>query len=315
MKSLPELLVERRQEVLDYSNPNLWLHFPPALSSAPQDSPPADVFFVCGTLQEQGTSPWLDIGPHQALLSEFPYRAQASAFAQAGRIFQPQYRQATIETFLRSDSDITQAMAVPVADIHQAFLHYLSHYNQGRPFLLVGNSQGSIVLLNLMQEVLADPAKRAHFIAAYLIGYSVTPADLVHSGMKLAAAPDDLGVIITYNTLAKGATQARTLLPHALCVNPLNWVNTSEYAPRSLHLGAVSFDENGKHVTPNYTDAWIDPQLGALIIGEAQPERPLGFFPPGDLHSHNISYFYNNLAQNAELRVQAGIKKWGQAPI
>ena len=61
-------------------------------------------------------------------------------------------------------------------DVRSAFFYYLQHWNQGRPFILAGHSQGSQHLVRLIQEletlhetsVLLD-----RLVAAYLIGCAV----------------------------------------------------------------------------------------------------------------------------------------------
>jgi uncharacterized protein YneF (UPF0154 family) len=51
----------------------------------------------------------------------------------------------------------------------------LNNYNNGRPFILAGHSQGSNILLYLLSEYMKDnPKVYDRMIAAYVIGYSVT---------------------------------------------------------------------------------------------------------------------------------------------
>lgn len=310
----------------DYASDQAWA-FVPEHPDRPEKA--VDVFFAPGTLLSGAGAEYYDPAePAQRALARRPRLTQASAFAAAGNIFQPHCRQVSMDMNLLPRSELEAAYAVPCTDMHNAFRHYLARWNRGRPFMLVGHSQGAILLLELMKSVLTDPDIQARLVAAYLIGYSVTPADLAaHPGMRLASGPDDTGVIVTYNTLAKGATRALTLLPGALCVNPLNWVHTPDYAPAGLHLGMVEFDDEGKVVReiPRFTDAWIDPVLGALVVGvcdltapelsdgggtcTATPGGPGDYFPPGDLHRRNISFFYRNLEENARRRADAWLRR------
>lgn len=314
-----------------YASPDAWA-FVPEHPEAP--AKPVDVFFAPGTLLSGIGPVYFDPAhPEQRLLARRPRLTQASAFASgpaSGNIFQPHCRQVSMEMNMLPRAELEAAYEVPCADMRAAFTHYLEHWNHGRPFVLAGHSQGAILLLELMKSALADPAVYSRLVAAYLIGYSVTRKDLAaHPGMRLAAGPDDTGVIVTYNTLAKGATRGLTLLPGALCVNPLNWVSTPDYAPADLHLGMVEFDDTGVFVReePRFTDAWIDPDLGALMVGVCEERRSafLGgasaqtcspaagqtggdYFPPGDLHRHNISFFYRNLQENVQRRASAWLR-------
>lgn len=306
----------------DYASDMAWA-FTPEHPDHPEKA--VDVFFAPGTLLSGAGLIYFDpADPDHRALARRPRLTQASAFAAAGNIFQPHCRQVSMEMNLLPAPELMKAYAVPCADIQAAFHHYLERWNQGRPFILAGHSQGAIVLLELMKNTLADPELCSRLVAAYIIGYSVTAADLAaHPGMRLASGPDDTGVIVTYNTLAKGGTRGLTLLPGALCVNPLNWVNTPDYAPAGLHLGMVEFDDEGRFVreVPRFTDAWIDPALGALVVGVCDltaPEltdggvcsaAPGDYFPPGDLHRRNISFFYRNLEENARRRAHAWLQK------
>lgn len=312
--------------VPDYASERAWA-FVPEHPERPEKA--VDVIFAPGTLLSGAGAGYYDpADPGHCALARRPRLTQASAFAAAGNIFQPHCRQVSMAMNLLPAPELMEAYAVPCADIQSAFRHYLARWNQGRPFILAGHSQGAILLLELMKSALADPDVCARLAAAYLIGYSVTPADLAaHPGMKLATGPDDTGVIVTYNTLAKGASRALTLLPGALCVNPLNWVNTPDYAPAGLHLGMVEFDDEGRFVREisRFTDAWIDPALGALVVGvcdlaapelsdgggrcSATPGGPGDYFPPGDLHRRNISFFYRNLEENARRRASAWLRR------
>lgn len=320
-----------------YASPESWA-FVPDGPEAP--AKPVDVFFAPGTLLSGEGPMYFDpANPQHRLLARRPRLTQASAFSSSpatGNIFQPHCRQVSMEMNVLPRPELEAAYELPCADMRAAFAYYLEHWNHGRPFILAGHSQGSVLLLDLMKSALTDPAVCDRLVAAYLIGFTVTREDLAaHPGMKLAEGPDDTGVIVTYNTLAKGAAKGLTLLPGALCVNPLNWVNTPDYAPAGLHLGMVEFDDAGVLVReePRFTDAWIDPALGALMVGVCEENRSafLGgasaatcaanagnaknkadakgdYFPPGDLHRHNISFFYRNLQENTQRRAEAWLR-------
>jgi len=59
----------------------------------------------------------------------------------------------------------------------------LEHLNkdasgQARPFILAGHSQGSNLLLMLLERRFGDAALREQLVAAYVIGWSVTAEDM-----------------------------------------------------------------------------------------------------------------------------------------
>ena len=70
-----------------------------------------------------------------------PY--QASAWADAGRLFVPFYRQnhyrAFFEPYRKQGGNA--AIALAYADVKAAFDHYMAYENNGRPIILAGHSQ------------------------------------------------------------------------------------------------------------------------------------------------------------------------------
>jgi len=279
----------------------------------PLENPLADVFFIHGTVLEGEGKRYLDpANPKHRNLPHYPRIAHASCFEKSARVFQPHYRQVSLEVHFDDWDVTTQAYKIPREDIIAAYNAYMANWNKGRPLIIAGNSQGSILVLELLKYLHKNKKNTDNLIAAYIIGYTVTPQDLIECGLPLAQSFDDTKCIITYNALAQGAKQALTLFPNALCTNPLNWRTDSEYADKSLHLGRVDIHVDGKiEETPHFTDAWIDTDSGGLIIGaytlETTPPRP--HFPKGDLHTYNYPLFYRNIENNALERVKAYYKK------
>ena len=130
---------------------------------------------------------------------------QASAFAAAGNIYAPYYRQADASYALglpTVDAVYNVVSGIPQADVTAAFDYYIRHYNHGRPFILASHSQGSAVVALLLENYMRDnPLVYARMVAAYAIGWSFT-RDYFNKNphLKFALGPDDTGVIISYNT-------------------------------------------------------------------------------------------------------------------
>jgi hypothetical protein len=97
---------------------------------------------------------------------------------------------------------------VAYADVLDAFRYYLATWNQGRPFVLLGHSQGTHHLIRLIQEELDDsPALRGLLISALLIGptgrLQVPPGELVggtFANIGLCAAATDTGCVVSYDS-------------------------------------------------------------------------------------------------------------------
>ncbi|WFS62987.1 DUF3089 domain-containing protein [Pseudodesulfovibrio thermohalotolerans] len=294
----------------DYAQPASWA----ALPERPNKN--VDVFYVYPTIYFEKSPKNMDVfdeklrSAAQGLLN-----AQAGAYSSSANLFAPYYRQVTFAC-LDPEQDMTQNryFRIGADDVHRAFDYYLNHLNDGRPFILAAHSQGSVVLLDLLFSRFKNPALRKKLVAAYVIGYSVTREDLArHTWIKPAQGADDIGVVVSWNTQAPGATGSPVLLPGALCINPLNWRTDDTPADRSLNLGAVFFDDaKGEvlRIVPQYTGARIDLATGALVA--SPPDTFVtGHFPPGVLHKYDYAFWYRNIQRNVNERIDAWFKHYG----
>lgn len=285
----------------DYQESSAWV----AQASTPDK--PIDVFYVYPTIYSADAPPNMNV-QDEALRStaENLMTTQAGVYSNEANLFAPFYRQMSMAR-LNPDEDMFQNeyFKLGYSDVSRAFTYYLEHLNQGRPFILAGHSQGSMALISLMQESFEDPELQERFVAAYLIGYSITPDILAAAPwMRTATGADDTGVIISYNTQAPGATGSPVLLPGAFCINPLNWTTDGTPAGKELNLGAVFF-KDGQSVIEreisHYAGATIDPDSGALDT-VVPDELDVGGFPPGIYHRFDYELWYRNLEANVTTR-------------
>ena len=87
-----------------------------------------------------------------------------------------------------------------------ALKYYLKHYNPGggRPYVIIGQGQGAVVLYEAMKEV-ADVTPAKGFAAAYFQGLPGVTAETIHQdfhfhGIVPASGRYDFGVIVLFNT-------------------------------------------------------------------------------------------------------------------
>jgi len=194
-------------------------------------------------------------------------------------------------------------------DVAVAFDYYLENLNQGRPFILASHSQGSLVMIDLIRHKLSDPELQKKLVAAYLIGYSVMPDDFKkYPWMRPAKSADDTGVVISYNTQTPGATGSPVLMNGAFCINPLNWRTDGTPAGKELNRGAVFFEDfTGTLIkeVPHYAGARVNTGTGALeTVPPDYDELELGYFPEGVLHKFDYTFWYRNLQENVEQRIE-----------
>jgi len=301
----------------DYAKASSWVAKPEKIDY------PVDVFYVHPTIYSAKSPDNMDIATPE--LREFAQGltvAQAGVYSDSANLFAPFYRQqsgAVQDEFTANhgtDMFSDPSFQLGAGDVERAFDYYLEHFNQGRPFILAGHSQGTMTLINLMRKRFQDPELQKRLVAAYLIGYSVTRDDLKqHPWMKPAQGADDTGVIITYNTEGPGSTGSPVYLPGAIAINPVNWKTDDTPAPRTQHAGAKFFnDAKGTLIeeVDHFAVARVDPDKGVLLIEDIQtPESPeidltsFGRYPEGVYHKYDYAFWFNNLKENVKQRIAA----------
>jgi hypothetical protein len=166
----------------------------------PAADPPLDCFYVYPTvnLSAEGVAGFDgEYGIERGIT-----RTQAARFSSVCRVFAPLYRQATFGMGPDVDAEAIRAQAY--ADVNEAFQHYLANDNDGRPFVLMGHSQGSGIGTRLLQDHVDDNDElRAQLVSALLIGTVITApegADVGGDFQNLPAcrADEQTGCIVTY---------------------------------------------------------------------------------------------------------------------
>src|SRR4051812_39693071 len=167
----PALAQQAAPAAVDYADPASWLCRPDlasdACSSSDQDATvvaadgstrreafradpkaPIDCFYVYPTVS-------LDPGANARIAATRQeigvVNQQFARFGAVCRRFAPLYRQVTL-TALRAGlagHPVAIDRDVPYADVKSAWDYYLAHFNHGRGVVLIGHSQGSLVLAEL----------------------------------------------------------------------------------------------------------------------------------------------------------------------
>ena len=281
----------------DYKDPYNWLSLP----SVQKD---VDVFYVYPTVSDNATGRMDITSDAERALAQGIFDAQASVYESHANVFAPYYRQMTTqvkmtESGLATDTPEFKQGAV---DVQDAFEYYITNLNEGRPFIIAGHSQGTMALIELIKNRFGDDEElRSRMVAAYLIGYTVTDADLAAANLIAAERADDTGVVVTYNTQSPTSAGGPMLMAGAHCINPLNWQTDDTYAPASDNLGARFYnDSTGEFLreVDNYCDAQINLTSGALTttIPEGE-ELDIGPYTEGVYHRYYYAFWYRNLEQ------------------
>ena len=210
----------------DYSQNNMWF------TILDNDQSGVDVFYIPSTWEfdwftkDSVVCHYADITNQQHLDNmSIEMRKVADYMADGNRLYSPFYRHITLDTWATLNEDTIQARynKVPFNDVQQAFNYFLNNFNQQRPFILAGFSQGGKSVVELM-KIMPDEAKN-RMVAAYVLGYKVT-ADDIAAAPWIRAAKDsiDTGVTICYNSVSDVKyTKDILCKDNVMCINPVNW--------------------------------------------------------------------------------------------
>lgn len=264
----------------DYAKAENW-------ETLPNASQGVDVFFVYPTTYTAKNSP---LGPvwtpewNQSLAQAYDdsgiksqVTSKTGVFSKAGtNLYVPYFQQASgldvLNALLFSSAPqnadaANAALQVAYRDVSNAFDYYMAHFNKDvngtpRPLILAGHSQGSNLLLMLLEDKFSDPSLRKLLVAAYVIGWSITsddlnsyPASLGQVGICGYPGTRQTGCIVTYNTqayagdwtMAPGTPKLGIVQKNAYSVNPLTWVASgpgeieSPGGSASANMGAVFY--------------------------------------------------------------------------
>lgn len=275
----------------------------------------ADVFFVCPTVyggDEGAENMPLD---DEAAKADFlgATNMEKGIYADDCRFFAPYYRQASLYVYGLPEEERMASLDAAYEDVQAAFSYYLEHYNEGRPIILAGFSQGGDLSLRLLRDYFDDTDLQDQLVACYAIGWRVTEDELAeHPHMQFAQGEADTGVIVSFNSEAPDVTDSLVIPAgtKTLAINPLNWRTDSTPADRSENLGACFTDYEGKitEEIPHLTGAYIDAERGALKVPDVSPaEYPAGLsiFSDGIYHLYDYQFFYRNLEENVGTRLAA----------
>lgn len=237
----------------DYSDPKTWLCRPGRQDACAADqtttivgadgtlnreewkanpNAPIDCFYVYPTVSvDPGGNSDMTAGPEEngvVLL-------QLARFASQCKVYAPLYRQATL-TYLRSAATanpIPVDFALIYNDVREAWHSYLERDNNGRGVVLIGHSQGSGLLIQLIRDEIDGKALQSRIVSAIVPGANLAVPKGKDVGgafqsMRLCHAAADTGCVIAYvsfrSTIPPPANsrfgRVRDVDMQAACVNP-----------------------------------------------------------------------------------------------
>lgn len=217
-------------------------------------------------------------------------------FGSATNFYSPYYRQITLESWMEGEGVIAERFPRAMADVKQAFTHYLEQENNGRPFFLAGFSQGAKCVVELLKTLKPEVAER--LVAAYVIGYRVTETDTATCRNIIPArSADDTGVTVCYNSVESAASICPVLSPSVCCINPVSWTCDT--------VAATTWDS---------VSVRVDPVNEVLLVKGLDSDRyylpSLGnLFKKGNYHLLELELYKESLKANVALRQEKFLER------
>jgi hypothetical protein len=174
--------------------------------------------------------------------------AQAARFSTVCRVWAPMYHQFTLfalKSLVAKGLDATAFVTLETAyqSLESGFEDYLAHYNDGRPIVFIGHSQGASMLVALLGQLVDNnPALRSRLVLAIILGGNVVvPNGAVEGGsfshIPVCTSMGEAGCVIAYSSFpgeppatslfgrpGQGVSllsaQTATSGVHVVCVNP-----------------------------------------------------------------------------------------------
>jgi len=271
----------------------------------------ADVFFIYPTIYDNDAdsaswNAWLNDEKVNTETDNTSILLQASVFNGSSRVFAPRYRQANMEVFYKMGTPrATEAFDLAYSDVKTAFQYYLKNENKGRPIIIAGHSQGALHAIRLLQEFFDGTPLQKQLVCAYIPGYPIKNGDF--KTIPASEKPEQTGCFAAWRSYIKGEMPKRVEPEkgNSICVNPLTWDTSTEWASPALHKGIMLDFES---IVPNTLSAGIEPNSKILWV-DIPPPVLEKLEHKKDLHIYDINLFWMNIRENVKLRIDAWLKE------
>jgi len=299
----------------DYSDAFYWAALPEVKDSADhipsntalvitdgQQNALVDVFYLYPTqfFSRKAWNASLSDAKLNAAVDSRPVMHQASVFNGSCKIYAPRYRQATFNAYFSLDNpDAMKAFEIAYADVRAAFEYYLEHYNQGRPIIIAGHSQGTTHAKWLLRDYFDGKPLMEKLVAAYLPGMPVYTYDFTQIAPCDSAG--QTGCYLSWRSYLEGSEQKERSMAadrsEIVVHNPLLFSRSTLQAGTELNAGGLGRD--GETIFPNVCNA----QIHEDIVWVSRPDIPGKYFIPKNLHPADYNLFWLNVRNNIAQQV------------
>ena len=254
--------------------------------------PPIDCFYVYPTVSGQpGTNANKDKDDELSAIARY----QAARFSQQCRVFAPVYRQLTLASIYTGSAEQRAAGAkLAYGDVREAWREYLERDNGGRGVVLIGHSQGTRMLRQLVREEIdPKPEVRSRLVSALLLGGNVLVRKGMRAGGDFANVPactaaTQTGCVVAYSAFNEAPpANARFGRPPATDTSGAGFPAGPDY--EVLCTNPASLAANAPTPLTTYLRSEPFPgTIGAALIvmyGGPPPSAPTPWLQPADRYT------------------------------
>ncbi len=297
--------IENGTDAPDYSQAENWAY------NGIGENKDADVFLICPTVDMNDE--WNMSLDDETTKASFlgALNMERGIYEESARLYAPYYRQAAMKVYTLSAEERETYLQFAYQDVSAAFAYYLEHYNNGRPIILAGFSQGADMCYRLMIEYFGDEDLCDRLVAVYAIGAQLTEEmTQKYPQLKAATGENDTGVVVSFECEDESVDDT-VIVPKGtkmLSINPLNWSTDSTPVSKEANEGACFTDYSGRIncEVPALCGAYIDSERGVLKvtdIDKADYPAVVYILPEGAYHVYDYQFFYRNLQENVGVRL------------
>jgi hypothetical protein len=261
----------------------------PSVSTIAVD-PPIDCFYVYPTVsRDAGLNSDMEPGLEERGVAA----VQFARFASVCKTYAPMYRSGTVGAIaaMLGGQDPAPIFNLAYGDVQAAWHYYLEHYNNGRPVVLIGHSQGSIHLIRLIASEIEGRPVAQRMLSALILGFNVEvpigqPVGGTFRTTPICTRAGQTGCVITYVSFRaaspppEGALFGRAAGPGrtVACTNPAALGSDANTALDSYWLtissasmrNDITWSSSGPPPTP-----FLHTQ--GLVSGACTHNGPLGY--------------------------------------
>ena len=264
----------------------------------------ADVFFIYPTIftyEPKNEFIWngsVEDEYLNAVVDSSTILNQATVFNGSCKVYAPRYRQAHYYAFVtpnKTDKDASLDLAYQ--DVKKAFEYYLKNFNQGRPIVIAGHSQGTLHATRLLKEFFDEKPLQKQLVAAYIIGIA-TEKNTFHQ-IPACDSPTSTGCFIAWTTFKQGYLPPwhPGTTTNLVSTNPLSWTLDEEFKPKEMNKGGVFF---GFKYAKNMADA--QNHLGVLWTHIPYVKGRM-FVNIKNWHKADYNLYYSSIRENVGDRI------------